>query len=87
MGSMSIWHWLIVLVVILLVFGTGKITTLMGDVAKGIKVFKKNIAEDEPSNSDETKAQKPISPPQNQDNSVPFNETAPKDTFSSDVKK
>jgi len=43
MGSLSIWHWIIVLVVVLLVFGKGKIPTLMGDVAKGIKDFKKNI--------------------------------------------
>ncbi|MFC5386555.1 twin-arginine translocase TatA/TatE family subunit [Aquamicrobium segne] len=47
MGSFSIWHWLIVLVIVLLVFGRGKIPELMGDVAKGIKSFKKGIAEDE----------------------------------------
>lgn len=49
MGSMSIWHWLIVLIVVLLVFGSGKISTLMGDLARGIKIFKKNIADDETS--------------------------------------
>ena len=37
----SIWHWLIVLVIVLLLFGRGKIPDLMGDVAKGIKSFKK----------------------------------------------
>ncbi|MBO1323743.1 twin-arginine translocase TatA/TatE family subunit [Acetobacter sp. TBRC 12305] len=48
MGSLSIWHWLIVLVVVLVVFGGGgKISTLMGDVAKGIKSFKKHMADDE----------------------------------------
>ncbi|MGD0026298.1 MAG: twin-arginine translocase TatA/TatE family subunit [Xanthobacteraceae bacterium] len=48
MGSLSIWHWLIVLVVGLLVFGgRGKISDLMGDVAKGIKSFKKGLSEDE----------------------------------------
>ena len=36
MGSFSIWHWLIVLAVVLLLFGRGKIPELMGDVAKGI---------------------------------------------------
>lgn len=46
MGSFSIWHWLIVLVVVLLLFGSGKISSLMGDFAKGIKSFKKNMAED-----------------------------------------
>ena len=47
MGSFSIWHWLIVLVVVLLVFGRGKIPELMGDMAKGIKSFKKGMTDDE----------------------------------------
>lgn len=47
MGSFSIWHWMIVLLVVLLLFGSGKVSTLMGDFAKGIKSFKKNMAEDE----------------------------------------
>ena len=47
MGSFSIWHWLIVLVVVLLLFGRGKIPELMGDMAKGIKSFKKGMADDE----------------------------------------
>lgn len=49
MGSMSIWHWIVVLAVVLLLFGRGKISDLMGDVAKGIKSFKKGMAEDETS--------------------------------------
>lgn len=48
MGSMSPLHWLIVLAVVLILFGGGsKISGLMGDFAKGIKSFKKNMAEDE----------------------------------------
>jgi sec-independent protein translocase protein TatA len=48
MGSLSIWHWMIVLVVGLLLFGgRGKVSDLMGDVAKGIKSFKKGLAEDD----------------------------------------
>ncbi|MBW8282240.1 MAG: twin-arginine translocase TatA/TatE family subunit [Rhizobium sp.] len=47
MGSFSMWHWLIVLAIVLLLFGRGKIPELMGDVAKGIKSFKKGISEDE----------------------------------------
>ena len=47
MGSFSIWHWLIVLVVVLLLFGRGKIPELMGDVAKGIKSFKKGMTEED----------------------------------------
>ena len=46
MGTFSIWHWLIVLVVILLLFGRGKIPSLMGDMAKGIKAFKAGMKED-----------------------------------------
>ncbi|WP_019995356.1 twin-arginine translocase TatA/TatE family subunit [Aureimonas ureilytica] len=47
MGSFSIWHWLIVLAVVLLLFGRGKIPELMGDVAKGIKNFKKGMADED----------------------------------------
>jgi len=47
MGSLSIWHWLVVLAAGLLLFGgRGKISDLMGDVAKGIKSFKKGMAEE-----------------------------------------
>jgi len=47
MGSFSIWHWLVVIVVIMLLFGRGKISELMGDVAKGVKSFKKGLADDD----------------------------------------
>lgn len=47
MGSFSIWHWAVVLLVVLLLFGSGKISGLMGDVAKGIKSFKANIKDEE----------------------------------------
>ena len=47
MGSFSIWHWIIVGLVVALLFGKGKISDLMGDVAKGIKSFKKGMSEDE----------------------------------------
>ena len=48
MGSLSIWHWLIFLVVVLLMFGgSGKISSIMGDVAKGIKSFRKGLSDDE----------------------------------------
>ncbi len=47
MGTFSIWHWLIVLVVVLILFGGGgKIPRVMGDLAKGIKSFKSNMKED-----------------------------------------
>ena len=41
MGSFSIWHWIVVGIVVMLLFGRGKVSELMGDVAKGIKAFKK----------------------------------------------
>jgi sec-independent protein translocase protein TatA len=48
MGSFSIWHWLIVLVVVALVFGgRGKLSGIMGDAAKGIKAFKEGIKDDD----------------------------------------
>ncbi|MGL6044384.1 MAG: twin-arginine translocase TatA/TatE family subunit [Sandaracinobacteroides sp.] len=47
MGSMSVWHWVIVALVVLLLFGKGRISEMMGDLAKGIKSFKKGLAEDE----------------------------------------
>ena len=47
MGGLSIWHWLIVMVVVLLLFGTGKVSNLMGEFGKGIKTFKQNVASDD----------------------------------------
>ncbi|CAG4928101.1 unnamed protein product [Acidocella sp. C78] len=49
MGGLSIWHWLIVLAVVLLLFGTGRVGNLMGELGKGMKAFKNNIADDQPS--------------------------------------
>ncbi len=48
MGSFSIWHWLVVLAVVLLLFGgKGKISALMGDFGKGLKSFKQGVKGDE----------------------------------------
>jgi len=48
MGSLSIWHWLVVIAVVALLFGgRGKISELMGDVAKGVRSFKKGLSEDD----------------------------------------
>jgi sec-independent protein translocase protein TatA len=47
MGSFSIWHWLVVGILILLLFGKGRFSDMMGDVAKGIKSFKKGMSEDD----------------------------------------
>jgi sec-independent protein translocase protein TatA len=56
MGSMSIWHWILVLAVGLLLFGgRGKISELMGDFAKGIKSFKKGLTEEEKAETEPVK--------------------------------
>ena len=48
MGTLSIWHWLIVLVVVLVMFGgKGKISQIMGDVGNGLKAFKKSLRDDD----------------------------------------
>ena len=47
MGGLSIWHWLIVIVVIALLFGgRGKLSGLMGDAAKGIRAFRDGLKDD-----------------------------------------
>ncbi len=47
MGGASIWHWIVVGLIVMLLFGRGKVSELMGDVAKGIKSFKKGMADDD----------------------------------------
>ncbi len=47
MGGLSIWHWLIVGILVLLLFGKGRFSDMMGDVAKGIKSFKKGMTEED----------------------------------------
>ena len=55
MGTMSLWHWIVVAVIVLLLFGRGKISELMGDVAQGIKAFKKGMSEDDTAKTDSPK--------------------------------
>ncbi|MGQ4272641.1 twin-arginine translocase TatA/TatE family subunit [Terrihabitans sp. B22-R8] len=59
---MSLTHWLVVALLVILLFGRGKISDLMGDVAKGIKSFKKGMAEDEDAKTDVAVA--PVPPAQ-----------------------
>ena len=47
MGGASIWHWIVVGLIVVLLFGRGKISEMMGDVAKGIKAFKKGMSEED----------------------------------------
>jgi sec-independent protein translocase protein TatA len=61
MGSLSIWHWLIVGAVLLVVFGgRGKISDMMGDVAKGIKAFKRGMSDEDTADAGKTDAQKSL---------------------------
>ena len=60
MGAMSMWHWLIVIALVVLLFGgRGKISELMGDVAKGVKSFKKGMS-DEPTPPAPTETARPV---------------------------
>lgn len=62
MGSFSLVHWLIVLVVVLLLFGRGRVSEIMGDFGKGIKSFKQGLNED--ATPAPPGAQSPQNPPQ-----------------------
>ena len=53
--GISFWQIAIVVVIVVLLFGRGKISSLMGDVAKGIKSFKKGMSDDSSSSNDENK--------------------------------
>ena len=79
MGSFSIWHWLVVGILVLLLFGKGRFSDMMGDVAKGIKSFKKGMSEDDeasaapvtPQQIEGTRApETPAPKPQNSENKI-----------------
>ena len=61
MGGFSAWHWIIVALVILVLFGRGKISETMGDFGKGIKSFRKGLSEEEKA---ATATPPPAPPPQ-----------------------
>jgi sec-independent protein translocase protein TatA len=56
MGGFSLWHWIVVLIIVLLLFGRGRVSEIMGDFGKGLKSFKQGMAEDD----------KPAAPPASQ---------------------
>lgn len=60
LGMNSIWHWLIVLLVIVLLFGAGRISGVMGDLGKGMRSFKKGLNEDDEAEAEKPKPQKRI---------------------------
>ena len=68
MGGFSLVHWIIVILVVVLLFGAGRVSGLMGDVAKGIKSFKKGMADDDDAepkriSSERTVEAQPVPPP------------------------
>lgn len=63
MGSFSIWHWLIVLVIVLVLFGRGRVSEIMGDFGKGIKSFKDGMSEEEAKKAASGAPQAPAAPP------------------------
>jgi sec-independent protein translocase protein TatA len=75
MGSMSIWHWLIVLVVVMLVFGTKKIGNMGSDIGKAVKGFKDGVK------GEDDKANTPVPPSQVADKSTIDVETKEKSKF------
>lgn len=78
MGSMSVWHWLILLAVGLLLFGgKGKISSIMGDVAEGIKSFKKGMKDDETKAAEATKSleAQPVKPTETATAATPASST------------
>jgi sec-independent protein translocase protein TatA len=56
MGGFSLWHWLVVIILVLLLFGRGRISDMMGDIGKGLKSFKQGMGEDEPAKPEEPKS-------------------------------
>jgi sec-independent protein translocase protein TatA len=75
MGSMSLMHWLVVLAIVLVLFGAGKLPRVMGDFAKGIKAFKSGMKEeDEPVTAATPAAQ--VTPPPATATAAPAGPTA-----------
>jgi sec-independent protein translocase protein TatA len=73
MGSMSIWHWVIVLVVVMLIFGTKKISNIGGDLGKAVKGFKDGVKGEEDktnANANASTTQPPQQPQQVSDKST-----------------
>ncbi|ALG70812.1 hypothetical protein VY88_05050 [Azospirillum thiophilum] len=77
MGSFSIWHWLIVLVIVLLLFGAGKLPNVMGDIAKGVKAFKSGLKDEEDEKTAATNATTQVPPAAINPAAQPTASTAP----------
>ncbi|WP_448206514.1 twin-arginine translocase TatA/TatE family subunit [Azospirillum sp. sgz302134] len=81
MGFSSIWHWVIVLLIVLLLFGAGKLPKVMGDLAKGIKNFKAGLKDEDeattpPATESKVLPNQPVPPAAPADHGVKKDETA-----------
>lgn len=56
MGGFSLWHWLVVIILVMLLFGRGRISDLMGDLGKGLKSFKEGMGDEEAAKRNEPKS-------------------------------
>lgn len=57
---MSLVHWLVVILVIIVIFGAGKLPSVMGDLAEGIKAFKRGMKDEDPKKPSDTEQNKDI---------------------------
>lgn len=77
MGSFSLMHWVVVLAIILILFGAGKLPRVMGDFAKGIKAFKSGMKEEETAATDATTPPQVTPPAANTSQSAPQPQARP----------
>jgi len=63
MGIGSLWHWIIVLLIVLVLFGRGRISEMMGDFGKGISSFKKGLNETEETAAKAARIEPPVAAP------------------------
>ena len=75
MGIGSIWHWVIVLVIVLVLFGRGRISEMMGDFGKGISSFKKGLNETEDTVAKAARIEPPAAPPAPAETAAPADKT------------
>jgi sec-independent protein translocase protein TatA len=81
MGGFSIWHWVILLVVVVIIFGTGKLRNAGSDLGKAVKGFKDGVKGDEDQPLNTTTTQTPVPPQQVVDKGTIDVETREKSRF------
>ena len=77
MGGLSIWHILIFAIVLLLLFGGNRFSSMMGDVAKGLKSFKQGMADDDDDKHRRFDEQRRNEPPRNEPRQLPRDQPRP----------